>query len=141
MIHNIGLIAVIALALVAANGLSYLHYRYYTRTVNRLIREHNQPGRTLVTGRYRGRFRGAVALLVVRDGPTPTVERAMVMKGTTVLARFQEHPELLGTESTSAAVELAPSFRQAVDDAFDRYRDMIRNRTGSNYDDSVSDSN
>ena len=59
------LLLFLAMSLTAASGLA--QHRYYTRTVRRLAREHDEPGCMLVSGRGKGRVRGAIAVLVLRQ--------------------------------------------------------------------------
>lgn len=102
---------------------SMAQHRYYMRTVNRLAAEEHRAGVTLVSGRATGRLRGAVVLLLVRRSDE-VVERALVMQGASVLARFRERPQLTGELSTAPSRAASAFMTRAVEDARDRYRRM-----------------
>jgi glucitol operon activator protein len=93
---DLGVAGLLIIGLVGSMVLSYFQHRYYSKTVQRMISEGEHRDATLVSGRHKGKLRGAVALLVVRPGPDPVIERAAVMQGASVLARFHERPELVG---------------------------------------------
>jgi glucitol operon activator protein len=110
---------------------SLAQHRYYMRTVNRLAAEEHRSGVTLVSGRATGRFRGAVVLLVVRQSDR-VVERALVMQGASVLARFRERPELTGKLATASARATTAVTARAVEDARDRFGRMQSGATADN---------
>ena len=91
---------------VVAGYLSYRQHMRYARVVNTVAAEENRRGALLVTGRAKGKLRGAVVLLVV-DRRQNLVTRALVMEGASVFARFRERPELLGP--VSGVEDRAPS--------------------------------
>jgi glucitol operon activator protein len=105
---------------VASMAASMLQHRYYMRTVNRLAAQEHRAGVTLVSGRATGRLRGAVVLLLVRR-TDEVVERALVMQGASVFARFRERPRLTGPLATAATRASSPAMARAVEDARDRY--------------------
>ncbi|MFF9778555.1 transcriptional regulator GutM [Streptomyces sp. NPDC013978] len=107
------------LSLLASMG----QHRYYMRTVNKLAGQEHRAGVTLVSGRATGRLRGAVVLLLVRRSDS-VVERALVMQGASVLARFRERPQLTGKLSTASSRAGSTAMARAVEDARDRYRRM-----------------
>jgi len=113
-------------AFVVSMASSLWQHRYYMRTVNRLTAEEHRAGVTLVSGRATGRLRGAVVLLLVRQSDQ-VVERALVMQGGSVLARFRERPELCGRLRTASSRAASPAAARAVEDARDRYRRMRSN--------------
>jgi glucitol operon activator protein len=94
---------------------------YYLRTVNGLAAGERRPGRMLVSGRCKGRLRGAVALLVIRQADD-TIERALVMEGSTVFARFTERPGLTGPVDEVDSAAASAAARTAVRNAVDQYR-------------------
>jgi DNA-binding transcriptional regulator of glucitol operon len=103
---------------------AHLQHRYYLRAVNHLAAEHRGPGMALVSGISRGRLRGAVAILVVRRD-SDTIERALVMEGSSILARFREQTALHGQSLTAiAGVPLSKRARLACDDAAARYHQV-----------------
>lgn len=108
----------------ASMAASALQHRYYMRAVNRLAGQEHRAGLTLVSGRVTGRFRGAVVLLLVRRNDE-VVERALVMQGASVLARFREHPPLTGPLASAATRASSAAMARAVEDARDRYHRMI----------------
>ncbi|MFM9591800.1 transcriptional regulator GutM [Streptomyces scabiei] len=109
---------------------SVAQHRYYMRTVNKLVAQEHRAGVTLVSGRATGRLRGAVVLLLVRRSDS-VVERALVMQGASVLARFRERPQLTGQLSTASSRAGSTAVARAVEDARDRYRRM---RSGASVD-------
>jgi glucitol operon activator protein len=70
-------------------------HKYYVRTVRRLAREHDTPGLVLVSGQAKGRWRGAVVILVLRK-EGEVIEVARVMEGSSVLSRFKDRPDWVG---------------------------------------------
>ncbi|MPY57627.1 transcriptional regulator GutM [Streptomyces spongiae] len=110
---------------------SMAQHRYYMRTVNRLAAQEHRAGVTLVSGRATGRFRGAVVLLVVRRSDK-VVERALVMQGASVLARFHERPQLTGELATAPSRAPSAVTARAVEDARDRFRRMQSGATADN---------
>jgi glucitol operon activator protein len=102
---------------------SMAQHRYYLRTVNKLAAQEHRAGVTLVSGRATGRLHGAVVLLLVRRSDS-VVERALVMQGASVLARFRERPQLTGELSTASSRAGSTAMARAVEDARDRYRRM-----------------
>lgn len=101
---------------------SYFQHRYYLRVVNDLARQFHRSGFALASGRCKGRSRGAIAILVVRRDDPDVIERAMIMQGRTVFARFRERPELAGRASAATLAACSQTVRRAVDDALQRGR-------------------
>ena len=99
------LLLFLAMSLTAASGLA--QHRYYTRTVRRLAREHDEPGCMLVSGRGKGRVRGAIAVLVLRRHDE-VIRAAAVMEGATVLARFKERPDWVGLSARDDLPRCSP---------------------------------
>jgi DNA-binding transcriptional regulator of glucitol operon len=84
---------VLVVAIMSLTGISAIaQHKYYARTVKRLAREHDEPGHMLVTGRGKSRFRGAIAVLVLRKHDE-VIKAAVVMEGASVLARFKSRPD------------------------------------------------
>jgi len=101
---------------------AHLQHRYYQRVVNHLAGEYRGPGRALVSGISRGRLRGAIAILVVQRD-TDMIERALVMEGSSILARFREQPGLSGQPLEAITrVSLSRPASRALQDAAARYR-------------------
>lgn len=109
---------------VASMAAGALQHRYYMRSVNRLAGREHRAGVTLISGWATGRLRGAVVLLLVR-GSDEVVERALVMQGASVFARFREHPSLNGPLTSAATRASSAAVARAVEDARDRYHRMI----------------
>ncbi|NKQ54024.1 transcriptional regulator [Amycolatopsis sp. K13G38] len=82
-----------------AGVLSYRQHMHYARVVNTIATEENRRGALLVTGRAKGKLRGAVVLLVI-DRREDVVTRALVMEGASVFGRFRERPEFTGPVRT-----------------------------------------
>lgn len=101
---------------------SYQQHRYYLRVVNRLAADYRRSGYALASGRAKGKTRGAVAILVVRRDEPDFIERAMVMQGATVFARFRERPELAGRATEDVLGRCPAAVRRAVADALERGR-------------------
>ena len=112
------LLLFLAMSLTAASGLA--QHKYYTRTVRRLAREHDEPGCMLVSGRGKGRVRGAIAVLVL-DKQDEVIRAAAVMEGATVLARFKERPDWVGLAARDDLPRCSPRLAKAVADARTTY--------------------
>lgn len=101
---------------------SYFQHKYYLRIVNDLARQYHRNGYVLASGRCKGRTRGAIAVVVVRRDDPDVIERALVMQGRTVFARFRERPEFAGRAREASLAACSPTMRRAVDDALQRGR-------------------
>lgn len=112
-------------ALVLSMTFAHLQHRYYLREVNRLAAQYRQAGYVLTSGIARGRLRGAIAILVVRrDGDV--IERATVMEGSSILARFRERGALHGQSLKALAqAPLSTAAKRALEDAAARYQQMF----------------
>ncbi len=108
------LLIFVGLSLTAVSALA--QHKYYTRTVRRLAREHDEPGCVLVSGRGKGRLRGAVAVLVLRKDDE-VVRAAAVMEGATVFARFKPRPDWVGLSARDPLPRCSPRLAKAVADA------------------------
>ncbi|MFC4000789.1 transcriptional regulator GutM [Prauserella oleivorans] len=110
-------VLVLLAAFVVAGVLSYRQHLGYQRAVNELAAEENRSGMLLVSGRSKGRLRGAVVLLVI-DRRRGTVTRARAMEGASVFARFSERPELAGpvegAEERAGSKALAKAVHEAL---------------------------
>jgi glucitol operon activator protein len=115
-VNNTGffLLIFVGLSLTAVSALA--QHKYYTRTVRRLAREHNEPGCVLVSGRGKGRLRGAVAVLVLRKHDE-VIKAGAVMEGATVLARFKDRPDWVGLSARDPLPQCSPRVAKAVADA------------------------
>jgi glucitol operon activator protein len=121
------LLIVAAVLLTATSGLA--QHKYYTRTVRRLAREHNAPGCVLVSGRGKSRFRGAIAVLVLRRDDEK-IQAAAVMEGASVLARFKDRPDWVGLSARSPLPRCSPRLVAAVADARSHAPDLHRSAQG-----------
>jgi glucitol operon activator protein len=108
------LLLFLAMSLTAVSALA--QHKYYTRTVKRLARENNDPGSVLVSGRGKGRVRGAIAVLVL-DRQTEVIRAAATMEGASVLARFKQRPDWVGLCARDDLPTCSPRLAQAVADA------------------------
>ncbi len=108
------LLLFLAMSLTAVTALA--QHKYYTRTVRRLAREHDEPGCVLVSGRGRGRVRGAIVVLVLRK-EDEVIKAAAVMQGATVLARFKDRPDWVGRSVRDDLPQCPPRVAKAVADA------------------------
>jgi glucitol operon activator protein len=103
-------------ALMLTTLTAFAQHRYYVRTVRRLAREHNHAGYALVSGSAKGRFRGAVAVLVLRT-EDETIAAAAVMEGSSVLARFKDRPDWAGLPASGSLPRCSPRTARAVEEA------------------------
>lgn len=110
-------------ALLLSVGLSVWQTKRYTSDINRIALTHNAPGRHLVSGRGKGRTRGAVAVLVV-DSTTDEVVAASAMAGASVFARLRPMPALAGPVATVTERTDDPHIRRAIEDALDRLKNL-----------------
>ena len=108
------LLIVAAVLLTATSGLA--QHKYYTRTVRRLARENDEPGCVLVSGRGKSRFRGAIAVLVLRKDDEQ-IQAAAVMEGASVLARFKDRSDWVGLSARNPLPGCSPRLVAAVADA------------------------
>jgi DNA-binding transcriptional regulator of glucitol operon len=108
------LLIVAAVLLTATSGLA--QHKYYTRTVRRLAREHDEPGCVLVSGRGKSRFRGAIVVLVLRKHDEQ-IKAAAVMEGASVLARFKDRSDWVGLSARNPLPGCSPRLVAAVADA------------------------
>jgi glucitol operon activator protein len=121
------LLIVAAVLLTATSGLA--QHKYYTRTVRRLAREHDEPGCVLVSGRGKSRFRGAIAVLVLRKHDEQ-IKAAAVMEGASVLARFKDRPDWIGLSARNPLPGCSPRLVAAVADARSRVPGLQRSVHG-----------
>lgn len=137
---NVLLLTLVLLAVLTfSTAGSYLQHRYYLRVVDRLAKQYGGSGYALVSGIRKGRLRGAVAVLVLSRGSADRVERAMVMEGTTLFARFRDRADLTGLLTEGQLATCRPTVRGAVQDAMARGRkvpvlaqgDPVSGRSGS----------
>jgi glucitol operon activator protein len=108
------LLIVVAVLLTATSGLA--QHKYYTRTVRRLAREHDEPGCVLVSGRGKSRFRGAIVVLVLRKHDEQ-IKAAAVMEGASVLARFKDRSDWVGLSARNPLPGCSPRLVAAIADA------------------------
>ena len=121
------LLIVAAVLLTATSGLA--QHKYYTRTVRRLAREHDEPGCVLVSGRGKSRFRGAIAVLVLRKHDEQ-IQAAAVLEGASVLARFKDRPDWVGLSARNTLPKCSPRLAAAVADARSRVPGLQRSVQG-----------
>jgi glucitol operon activator protein len=108
------LLLFLAMSLTAVSALA--QHKYYTRTVRRLASENNDPSCVLVSGRGKGRVRGAIAVLVL-DKQTEVIRAAAIMEGASVLARFKRRPDWVGLCARDDLPRCSPRLAKAVADA------------------------
>jgi DNA-binding transcriptional regulator of glucitol operon len=112
-------------ALVLGAGGTLLQHRAYGRAVARLAETYRGQAAKLVSGRHKGKLRGAVVLLVV-DEATRQVLAAEKMTGMSVLARFRPAPELLGPINAADQRAANPQTTLAVQDAQQQFAALMR---------------
>jgi len=103
-------------AFLLASWLSYRQHQRYSRVVNEVATEENRGGVLLVTGRAKGKLRGAVVLLVI-DRRRELVTRALAMEGASVFATFRERPDLAGPLHTLAERASTKAMSKAIAEA------------------------
>lgn len=108
-------------ALVLTGLTSLWQTRRYVRDINQMAHEFNGAGRQLVSGRARGRMRGAVVALVV-DPAGNQVLAAKAMTGASILARLAPAPQLVGDLDGVAERASNATVRKALEDALTRVR-------------------
>ena len=116
-------------ALVASIVLSLWQHRAYLKVVNELARENAGRQVRLVSGRAKGRIRGAVVVLLV-DPATQQVVDARAMVGATIFARLRPAPVLLG--AVAGVVDRAEDkhLKKAVESALAQMPGSTHPRTG-----------
>ena len=112
-------------ALVLGAGGTLLQHRAYGRAVARLAETYRGQAAKLVSGRYKGKLRVAVVLLVV-DETTRQVLAAEKMTGMSVLARFRAAPELLGPVGDADQRAARPQLGLAVQDAQQQFAALMQ---------------
>src|SRR3954469_519908 len=121
------LVLLLALSLTTASALA--QHKYYARTVRRLASAHDEPGCVLVSGRAKGRWRGAIAVLVM-DRRDLRIRGAAVMEGASVLARFKDRPDWVGLSARDPLPGCSPRLVASVADARSRAPGLQRSVPG-----------
>ncbi|MGO2748938.1 MAG: transcriptional regulator GutM [Pseudoclavibacter sp.] len=91
--------AVLVLALVLSMFMTVVQMRAYMRQVNEIAKANAGKNLNLVSGRGKGAFRGAIAVLLV-DPTTLEVIEARALVGFSVFGRLKPAPELEGPLKT-----------------------------------------
>lgn len=127
---DLGSNTVFAIILIAALLLSVLlsltQHNTYNKATQRMTRAFaGEKNFYLVSGRGKGRIRGALVLLVI-DAAEQQVVAAEAMVGATIFARFKGRPELIGP--LKGVVERAgeKKLKQAVEYALQQYKVVRR---------------
>ena len=114
--QDLSLFVVVLVAVLLTGVSAFAQHKYYARTVRRLALAHDEPGCVLVSGRAKGRMRGAIAVLVLRTRDEQ-IKAATVMEGSTVFARFRERPDWVGLSARDPLPGCSPRLAEAVADA------------------------
>lgn len=121
-----GFAVLLLAALILSGFLSWLQHHAYSNATRRLSeRFRGSRDSVLVSGRGKGRLRGAVVLFVINTG-TRQIVAAEAMVGASVLARFHERPELLGALSTVTDRAGEKRLADAADYAREQYKALTR---------------
>jgi glucitol operon activator protein len=112
-------VLVLLIALSLTTGSALLQHKYYARTVRRLASAHNEPGCAIVSGRAKGRRRGAIAVLVL-GREDQRIRGAAVMQGASVFARFKNRPDWVGMSARGPLPHCSPRLAAAIADACSR---------------------
>ena len=110
----------LGVALMLCGVMSVHQSRTFQRAVRRAAAEYSTGDHVLVTGRGRGRLRGAIVLLVV-ERATKRVVSAKVMSGSTVLARLRGVDQLLGPLADIATRTRDKQVRRALAQATEQF--------------------
>lgn len=128
MFNSPGFAAILFAALVLAGLLSWLQSRAYSRATRRLAERFADNSRAVVvSGRGKGRLRGAIVILVVDSG-SKLVIGAEVMEGASVLARFHPRADLEGPLSSLPQRTADAKLQQAIAQAQQQYRSVAARR-------------
>jgi glucitol operon activator protein len=112
-------VLVLLIALSLTTGSALMQHKYYDRTVRRLASAHNEPGCAIVSGRAKGRWRGAIAVLVL-GRQDQRIRGAAVMQGASVFARFKNRPDWVGMSARGPLPHCSPRLAAAIADACSR---------------------
>lgn len=113
-------------ALICSVLLSLWQSRNYSRAAQRLtVTYAGQHDLFLVSGRGKGRVRGAIVMLVI-DSRSRQVVDAQAMLGATIFAQFHERTELIGPVATVAERAEGKQLRLAVEYAVEQYKATLR---------------
>ncbi len=105
-------------ALVLNTLLTLWQSKAYTNQINEIVRAHAGTGLRLVSGRGKGRIRGAVVVLLVNPQSREIVE-ARAMVGASVFSRLKPAPYLCGSLSGAQDRVEGKRLKQAVEAAVD----------------------
>ncbi len=123
---NTGFAIILISALILSVLLSLLQHNTYNKATQRMTRAFaGEKNFYLVSGRGKGRLRGALVLLVI-DASEQRVVAAEAMVGSTILARFRGRPELIGPLSGVAARANERHLKDAVEYALQQYKVVRR---------------
>src|SRR3954466_1731249 len=113
------LVLVLLIALSLTTGRALMQHKYSARTVRRLASAHDEPGCAIVSGRAKGRWRGAIAVLVL-GREDQRIRGAAVMQGASVFARFKNRPDWVGMSARGPLPHCSPRLAAAIADACSR---------------------
>src|SRR3954471_4758517 len=115
------LVLVLLIGLSLTTGTALMQHKYYARTVRRLASAHDEPGCAIVSGRAKGRWRGAIAVLVL-GRQDQRIRGAAVMQGASVFARVKNRPDWVGMSARGPLPHCARRLPAAVAEAGSRVR-------------------
>jgi len=119
---NTGFAIILISALILSVLLSLLQHNTYNRATQRMTRAFaGEKDYYLVSGRGKGRLRGALVLLVI-DASQQRIVAAEAMVGSTIFARFRGRPGLIGPLSGAAGRADEKHLKDAVDYALQQYK-------------------
>jgi glucitol operon activator protein len=104
--------AILLGALVLSIVLSLWQHRAYIAEVNTMAKAHAGEDLRLVSGRGKGRLRGAVVVLLI-DPTTRTIVESRAMIGATVFSRLRPFPVLCGPMDSVAERATTEQVRKA----------------------------
>lgn len=110
--------AILVGALVLGIVLSLWQNRAYLNEINKMAKAHAGKDLKLVSGRSKGRLRGAVVVLLV-DPNTRNIVAASSMVGSTIFSRLHSAPELCGDLATVADRATDKHMKKAAESAFE----------------------
>lgn len=110
--------AILLGALVLGVVLSQWQQRAYLGEVNKMAKAHAGQDLKLVSGRGKGRLRGAVVVFLI-DPHTRTIVAASTMVGATIFSRLHPAPDLCGPLDTVTDRTTDKHTKQAAHNALD----------------------
>lgn len=114
-------------AMILAVPFTWSQTRRYTRALREMADIHNDRSNILVSGRGRGKIRGAVVMLVI-NAQSRTIVEARVMAGASVFAPIRRNLALEGPADDAVDRAGDKMLRKAVAQALEQFDKVCRVR-------------